>query len=120
MYFLKYLGTYRCRTISLRFKPQKSICMGLERTNTLINHMYSCSETYVRYQHTLSLWLCSSWKLSYAHLYLRLGVWFFFVITVTLCIVVLFHLRIRADLLLRNASFRTFICFRRTLCCYLE
>ena len=39
---------------------------------------------------------------------------------VTRCIVGLFHVRIGVDLLLQNASFRTFMCFRRTLCCYLE
>ena len=51
-------------------------------------------------------------------LLLGVGV-FFFVASVTHCIV-LFHVRIRADLLLQNASFPTFMCFRRVLCCYLE
>jgi hypothetical protein len=44
---------------------------------------------------------------------LLLGVGVFFVVSVTHCIVVLFHVRIRADLLLRNASFRTFIHFHQ-------
>jgi len=35
--------------------------------------------------------------------------------SVSRCIVVLFYVRISIDLLLRNASFRTFTCFRQTL-----
>ena len=51
---------------------------------------------------------------------LLLGVGVFFVVSVTRCTGVLFHVRITADLLLQNTSFRTFICFCCTLCCYLE
>jgi len=51
---------------------------------------------------------------------LRLGEGVFSVVSVTPCIVVLFHVRIKADLLLRKASFHTFICFRHILCCHLE
>ena len=40
-----------------------------------------------------------------------LGVGVFFVVSVTRCIVVLFHVRIRAYLFLRNASFRSLYVF---------
>jgi len=43
-----------------------------------------------------------------------------FKVSVTRGIVVLFFVRIGALLVLRNASFRTFMCFRRTLCGFLE
>jgi hypothetical protein len=43
-----------------------------------------------------------------------------FVVSVTRSIVVLFCVHIGAVLLLRNASFRIFVWFRRTLCCFLE
>jgi hypothetical protein len=43
-----------------------------------------------------------------------------FIVSVTRSVVVLFLVVIRAVLLLRNSSFRRFVCFRRTLCCYWE
>ena len=54
----------------------------------------------------LTLWLYSSWKPPFAQtLCLILEIGFFFVVSVTPCIVVLFHVRIRADLLLQNDAF---------------
>jgi len=44
----------------------------------------------------------------------------YFIVSVTHIVDVPFRVGIRAVLLLRNLSFRTFLCFRRTLCCYLE
>jgi hypothetical protein len=61
--------------------------------------------------------------LSYAHHYAvfwEYGGGGFFILSVTRGIVFLFFVRIAAVLLLRNASFRTFLCFFRTLCCFLE
>jgi len=43
-----------------------------------------------------------------------------FKVSATRGVVILFFVRIGAALLLRNASFHTFLCFLRTLCCFLN
>jgi len=61
--------------------------------------------------------------LSYAHHYAVF--WGYeggalFIVRVTRSIVILFFVHIGAVLLFQNVSFRTFVCFRRTLCCFLD
>ena len=74
---------------------------------------------------TLTLWYVLFLKIGCCHTHIFMPSFggmggSLFIVSVTRGIVVVFFVRIVAGLLLRNLSFRTFVCFRRYLCCLLD